>query len=157
MFPSASSPSSPNQTPPSASAQREPEQPEPPVQSNDAHGSAVAVTTSHPGHFLSHYPLRVSLVVVIAVLVAMGLSVSGVSVTTTLQRFLIQRVDEQLDEATNGWAHRSGLVDGTQNDGDDSGSGGLSGSSDTLGLSSLDVLGKQQPPNPVTGLSLIHI
>ncbi|MGJ4087695.1 sensor histidine kinase [Corynebacterium jeikeium] len=135
------------------SAQREPEQPEPPVQSNDAHGSAVAVTTSHPGHFLSHYPLRVSLVVVIAVLVAMGLSVSGVSVTTTLQRFLIQRVDEQLDEATNGWAHRSGLVDGTQNDGDNSGSGGLSGSSDTLGLSSLDVLGKQQPPNPVTGVT----
>lgn len=156
MFPSTSSPSSPNQSPQSVSAQRELEQleqPEPPVKSNDAHGSAVAVTTSHPGHFLSHYPLRVSLVVVIAVLVAMGLSVSGVSVTTTLQRFLIQRVDEQLDEATNGWAHRSGLVDGTQNDGDDSGSEGLSGSSDTLGLSGLEVLGKQQPPNPVTGVT----
>ena len=75
----------------------------------------------------------------------MGLTVSGVSVTTTLQRFLIQRVDEQLDQATNGWAHRSGLVDGNsgtqseQNNSDtqnEQESDGISGSSSghSLGL-----------------------
>lgn len=133
--------------------------PEPPA---PASNSAVPVQSSHPGHFLSHYPLRVSLVVVIAVLVGMGLTVSGVSVTTTLQRFLIQRVDEQLDQATNGWAHRSGLADGTsyqqgQQGQDQQGedSDDLTGSSDrsTLGLEGFGVLNLQQPPNPVTGVT----
>lgn len=63
---------------------------------------------NYPGHFLSHYPLRASLVVVITVLVALGLTASGAIVTGTLQRFLIDRVDEQLNAATNGWAHYSG-------------------------------------------------
>lgn len=112
-------------------------------------GSAVPVRSGHPGHFLSHYPLRISLVVVIAVLVAMGLTVSGVSVTTTLQRFLIQRVDEQLDQATNGWAHRSGLADGNSED-----QSALSGSDSTaLGSEGFGVLNLQQPPNPVTGVT----
>ena len=112
-------------------------------------GSAVPVRSGHPGHFLSHYPLRISLVVVIAVLVAMGLTVSGVSVTTTLQRFLIQRVDEQLDQATNGWAHRSGLAEGNSED-----QSAPSGSDSTaLGLEGFGVLNLQQPPNPVTGVT----
>lgn len=125
--------------------------------------AAVPVRSGHPGHFLSHYPLRISLVVVIAVLVAMGLTVSGVSVTTTLQRFLIQRVDEQLDQATNGWAHRSGLVDGNsgtqsgQNNSDTQNeleSDGIAGSSSghSLGLEGFGVL-NQQLPNPVTGVT----
>lgn len=114
-------------------------------------GSAVPVRSGHPGHFLSHYPLRISLVVVIAVLVAMGLTVSGVSVTTTLQRFLIQRVDEQLDQATNGWAHRSGLADG--NSEDQSAPSGSGSDSTALGLEGFGVLNLQQPPNPVTGVT----
>ena len=114
-------------------------------------GSAVPVRSGHPGHFLSHYPLRISLVVVIAVLVAMGLTVSGVSVTTTLQRFLIQRVDEQLDQATNGWAHRSGLADG--NSEDQSAPSGSGSDSSALGLEGFGVLNLQQPPNPVTGVT----
>lgn len=121
----------------------------PAVSEAPAVGSAVPVRSGHPGHFLSHYPLRISLVVVIAVLVAMGLTVSGVSVTTTLQRFLIQRVDEQLDQATNGWAHRSGLADGNSED-----QSAPSGSDSTaLGSEGFGVLNLQQPPNPVTGVT----
>lgn len=130
-----------------------------------AAGSAAPVRSGHPGHFLSHYPLRISLVVVIAVLVAMGLTVSGVSVTTTLQRFLIQRVDEQLDQATNGWAHRSGLADGTNsgttNGTDNSATNGTTSGEDTqessessaLGSEGFGVLNLQQPPSPVTGVT----
>ena len=122
-----------------------------PESAESAVGSAVPVRSGHPGHFLSHYPLRISLVVVIAVLVAMGLTVSGVSVTTTLQRFLIQRVDEQLDQATNGWAHRSGLADG--NSEDQSAPSGSGSDSSALGLEGFGVLNLQQPPNPVTGVT----
>ena len=70
--------------------------------------SAPRRAKDYPGHFLSHYPLKASLVVVITVLVALGLTASSVTVTGTLQRFLIDRVDEQLNAATNGWAHYSG-------------------------------------------------
>ncbi|HIW92732.1 MAG TPA: HAMP domain-containing histidine kinase [Candidatus Corynebacterium avicola] len=50
----------------------------------------------YPGVFLSHYPLRVSLVLVIAVLTALGLTVSGTVITGMTQRFLTDRVDEEL-------------------------------------------------------------
>ncbi|MGO1948132.1 MAG: sensor histidine kinase [Mycobacteriaceae bacterium] len=51
---------------------------------------------TYPGVFLSHYPLRVSLVLVIAVLTALGLTVSGTVVSGMMQRFMTERVDEQL-------------------------------------------------------------
>ena len=57
----------------------------------------------YPGVFLSHYPLRVSLVLVIAVLTALGLTVSGTVITGMTQRFLTDRVDENLLSARS-WA-----------------------------------------------------
>lgn len=75
-------------------------------------GQSTAVKAEHPrknfaGHFLSHYPLRISLVVVITALAGVGLTISSAVVTSTLQRFMIQRVDEQLANATATWAHRT--------------------------------------------------
>ncbi|WP_426716025.1 sensor histidine kinase [Corynebacterium auriscanis] len=72
----------------------------------------TAVKAEHPrknfaGHFLSHYPLRISLVVVITALAGVGLTISSAVVTSTLQRFMIQRVDDQLANATDSWAHRT--------------------------------------------------
>ncbi|WP_421843993.1 sensor histidine kinase [Mycobacterium sp.] len=49
-------------------------------------------------------PLKVSLVAATLVLVAFGLGVSGVAVTTMLQTRLIGRVDEDLLEASKTWA-----------------------------------------------------
>jgi two-component system OmpR family sensor kinase len=60
---------------------------------------ARRASRQYPGVFLSHYPLRVSLVLVIAVLTALGLTVSGTVVTGMMQRFLTDRVDEQLRES----------------------------------------------------------
>jgi len=73
-------------------------------------GTAVKVEPprkNFAGHFLSHYPLRISLVVVITALAGVGLTISSAVVTSTLQRFMIQRVDDQLANATETWAHRT--------------------------------------------------
>jgi two-component system OmpR family sensor kinase len=64
---------------------------------------ARRASRQYPGVFLSHYPLRVSLVLVIAVLTALGLTVSGTVVTGMMQRFLTERVDEQLQDSAT-WA-----------------------------------------------------
>lgn len=72
----------------------------------------------YPGVFLSHLPLRVSLVLVMTALAALGLTVSGVVVSGMMQQFLTNRVDEQLNRATHEWANRpadmSGGTDITQ-------------------------------------------
>ena len=60
-----------------------------------------------PGRFLSNFPLRVSLVVVMTFLAALGLSFSGAVTTSTLQHFMVSRVDDQLNSAINGWAYRT--------------------------------------------------
>jgi len=52
-------------------------------------------------------PLRVSLVMVIGLLTALGLTVFGVAVTTTLQNVMVQQIDDQLTNATNTWAHQT--------------------------------------------------
>lgn len=49
-------------------------------------------------------PLRVSLVAATLVLVASGLATSGVAVTTILRHRLINRVDQNLLDASHGWA-----------------------------------------------------
>ncbi|AGP30135.1 sensor histidine kinase [Corynebacterium terpenotabidum] len=66
----------------------------------------------YPGVFLSHFPLRVSLVLVMTALAALGLAVSGAVVTGMMQQFLTNRVDEQLISATREWA--SGPADSSQ-------------------------------------------
>lgn len=60
-----------------------------------------------PRHFLSRFPLRVSLVVVIGVLTALGLMGFSAVITSTLQSVLIQQVDNQLTSATKSWAHQT--------------------------------------------------
>lgn len=49
-------------------------------------------------------PLRISLVVLTAVLVALGLVFSGFAVTSAMRGNLISRTDAGLDDAVNGWA-----------------------------------------------------
>ena len=49
-------------------------------------------------------PLRVSLVVATLLLVACGLTVSGIAVTSILRNSQIHRVDRNLLDATHGWA-----------------------------------------------------
>ena len=49
-------------------------------------------------------PLRVGLVAATLILVACGLAVSGVAVTSILRQSLINRVDQRLIEASRGWA-----------------------------------------------------
>ena len=105
-----------------------------------ATATGKAVKAKHPpknfaGHFLSHYPLRISLVVVITALAGVGLTISSAVVTSTLQRFMIQRVDDQLANATETWAHRT-TGNGSSSEGglgksnEPRGSGGRSGSTD---------------------------
>ncbi len=60
----------------------------------------------YPGVFLSHFPLRVSLVLVMTTMAALGLAVSGAVVSGMMQQFLTNRVDEQLTTATHDWASR---------------------------------------------------
>ncbi|WP_347954751.1 sensor histidine kinase [Gordonia aichiensis] len=57
-------------------------------------------------------PLRVSLVVLTAVLVALGLVVSGLAVTSAMRGNLISRTDSGLQDAVNGWARPGGLAAG---------------------------------------------
>ncbi|MFI5715341.1 sensor histidine kinase [Nocardia sp. NPDC051750] len=54
-------------------------------------------------------PLRVTLVLALVVLSAVGLLASGVAVTSALRDALIDRVDQQLDEAAHSWARPGGL------------------------------------------------
>lgn len=61
-----------------------------------------------PRHFLSRFPLRVSLVLVITVLAALGLTGFSAVITTNLQRILVEQVDNQLESATQTWAHQTG-------------------------------------------------
>lgn len=49
-------------------------------------------------------PLRVALVAATLLLVACGLTASGIAVTSILRQHLIQRADQTLEEASNGWA-----------------------------------------------------
>lgn len=49
-------------------------------------------------------PLRISLVAATLVLVACGLLASGIAVTTLLRHSLLNRVDQSLIDASNGWA-----------------------------------------------------
>ncbi|GGF08951.1 sensor histidine kinase [Williamsia phyllosphaerae] len=96
------------------------------------------MTTAHPDHVAPAapspptqprhrrgIPLRVSLVGLMLVLVALGLLVSGVSVTSAMQNRLIERTDNGLKGAAEGWAR--------PREGDDKGpfspnAGGQSGS-----------------------------
>ena len=49
-------------------------------------------------------PLRLSLVVALVLLVAAGLVASGIAVTSSLERSLVDRVDKSLLDASRGWA-----------------------------------------------------
>ncbi|WP_280398867.1 sensor histidine kinase [Nocardia carnea] len=53
-------------------------------------------------------PLRVTLVLALVALAAVGLLASGVAVTSALRNALIDRVDQQLEEAAHGWARPGG-------------------------------------------------
>ena len=57
-----------------------------------------------PRHFRIELPLRVALVAVTLLLVACGLTASGIAVTSILRQHLIQRADQTLEEASRGWA-----------------------------------------------------
>jgi two-component system OmpR family sensor kinase len=54
--------------------------------------------------FRIELPLRVALVAVTLLLVACGLTASGIAVTSILRQHLIQRADQTLEEASRGWA-----------------------------------------------------
>ncbi len=108
-------------------------------------GTAKRVRGSHPGFFLSHFPLRVSLVAVITVLAGIGLLGSGVVVTSTLKSFMIQRVDEQLHSATEGWAHMSNPSSSNGNGGN---SNGVNPQRDNG--NNTDPFGSYDPDNGVT-------
>ena len=60
-----------------------------------------------PRHFLSRFPLRVSLVLVITILAALGLTGFSAVITSNLQRILVEQVDNQLESATETWAHQT--------------------------------------------------
>src|ERR1700733_7575048 len=57
-----------------------------------------------PRHFRIELPLRVALVAATLLLVACGLTASGIAVTSILRQHLIQRADQTLEEASRGWA-----------------------------------------------------
>jgi len=57
-----------------------------------------------PRHFRLELPLRVALVAATLLLVACGLTASGIAVTSILRQHLIARVDQNLEEASRGWA-----------------------------------------------------
>jgi two-component system OmpR family sensor kinase len=57
--------------------------------------------------FADRYPLRVTIVVVLLALVALALAASGVLATTIMRGYLIDRVDEQLQQATVPLSHAS--------------------------------------------------
>jgi two-component system, OmpR family, sensor kinase len=55
--------------------------------------------------FADRYPLRVTIVVVLLALVALALAASGVLATTIMRGYLIDRVDEQLQQAAMPLSH----------------------------------------------------
>ena len=57
-----------------------------------------------PRHFRLELPLRVALVAATLLLVACGLTASGIAVTSILRQHLIARADQTLEEASRGWA-----------------------------------------------------
>jgi two-component system OmpR family sensor kinase len=57
-----------------------------------------------PRHHRAALPLRVGLVAATLLLVACGLTASGIAVTSILRHTLIKRVDQTLEEASRGWA-----------------------------------------------------
>jgi two-component system, OmpR family, sensor kinase len=57
-----------------------------------------------PRLFRVALPLRVGLVAATLLLVACGLTASGIAVTSILQHSLIKRADQTLEEASRGWA-----------------------------------------------------
>nr|WP_280424550.1 HAMP domain-containing sensor histidine kinase [Nocardia carnea] len=61
-----------------------------------------------PAARLAALPLRVTLVLALVALAAVGLLASGVAVTSALRTTLIDRVDQQLDEAAHSWARPGG-------------------------------------------------
>lgn len=65
-------------------------------QSSAGHGSAG----------LARIPLRILLVGTMVLLVLVGLVASGAAVTVTMRAQLLDRVDEQLIAAADGWVHR---------------------------------------------------
>ena len=65
-------------------------------QSSAGHGSAG----------LARIPLRFLLVGTMVLLVLVGLVASGAAVTVTMRAQLLDRVDEQLIAAADGWVHR---------------------------------------------------
>ncbi len=79
----------------------------------------------YPGVFLSHFPLRVSLVLVMTTMAALGLAVSGAVVSGMMQQFLTNRVDDQLTTATRDWASRPTETDLDSPETDDSQPGPL--------------------------------
>lgn len=69
--------------------------------------SADAPPQGLAGRFAA-IPLRVTLVLALVALAAVGLLVSGVAVTSALHNVLMDRVDQQLAEAANSWARPGG-------------------------------------------------
>jgi two-component system OmpR family sensor kinase len=57
-----------------------------------------------PRQFRAALPLRVALVAATLLLVACGLTASGIAVTSILRHSLIKRADQTLEEASRGWA-----------------------------------------------------
>jgi hypothetical protein len=49
-------------------------------------------------------PLRIGLVAATLLLAACGLTASGIAVTSILRHSLIKRVDQNLEDASHGWA-----------------------------------------------------
>ncbi len=62
-------------------------------------------------------PLKVSLVAATLLLVACGLLASGVAVTTILRHSLLNRVDQSLIDASNGWAQEPRRIPQAPNEG----------------------------------------
>jgi two-component system, OmpR family, sensor kinase len=57
-----------------------------------------------PRQYRAALPLRVALVAATLLLVACGLTASGIAVTSILRHSLIKRADQTLEEASRGWA-----------------------------------------------------
>jgi two-component system OmpR family sensor kinase len=67
---------------------------------------------------MSRTPLRVKLVVAVVLLAAVGLGVSGAVATTALQGYLVDRVDQQLQQAVHDNGAINGLLRGFGGDGE---------------------------------------
>lgn len=66
--------------------------------------SSVAKNSGMGTHTRGALPLRVSLVAATLALVAFGLLAQGVAVTSILRHSMIKRIDQELLDASNGWA-----------------------------------------------------